>query len=362
MDALKDTVYKDPVGVASDLSLLFAGGAGALKATAKGAELAGATGTASKLSAAANASGRAAIATNPITAVAKGTSDVLKRFGAMLPEKNVIGKLTPKEQQVFKQHLPGVLDTYDSLPGYSNKTKAAYLDDVLSQVDDAKRLVVEGHGLKYPKEVITKQLRAIATDGKFTVEEMSQLKNIANKIDKAYPDALPGEFILKQKIAYGSKAFDQASRVSNKVKTAVYDIYYKALDDLLTPTNTSIEVPPAAARFTSASHLPIREFSALESKLIKTQKVLAKISTRTDVSGLRKLVAEFTGGAIGFAGGGTVGAVVGSAGGNILANKLPVTAIRNYIGNKTRLMKPNNILRGGANAAATASRQRNDQQ
>ena len=98
--AFLDTLYNDPVGAASDVSLFMGAGAGALKLGSKVAKVAGATNIADDLARAGQTASRAATITNPITGTAKavkaiaGTTPVTKAVSwAKESAKNLYAEL-----------------------------------------------------------------------------------------------------------------------------------------------------------------------------------------------------------------------------------------------------------------------------
>lgn len=86
VDKVLHTAYTDPIGLAADLSALFSGGAGALGAIGKGAELAGAADVANVARSAASTANKLSSVVNPLTPVIAGAGKLISKSGPLTSE------------------------------------------------------------------------------------------------------------------------------------------------------------------------------------------------------------------------------------------------------------------------------------
>jgi predicted RNA-binding protein YlxR (DUF448 family) len=301
VDAFKETVAEDPVGVLSDLSMLLTGAGGPVKA-------AGTVGKVSKLKAAGDVVSRVGRAVEPVNiatnalgtmalkAVPSGAANRMYRsaakFSTTIPETD---RIKMAKTALTNEIMPtaGGVEKTRSLIDSLNKKITTIIDDATAQ------------GKQIPKNAIFKhfnELRKEASTSDQPMKDLADIGKVSKDIDQ-----------YNKMISRGSYTPAELQKLKQKIYRRLETQYSKQSMDVATVAAKKT-VARTAKELIEELHPEIRGMNAKEGELIdlldSIEKSASRISNR-DIAGIGVPIKGTMGGVMG----GTPGAAIGVASG-----------------------------------------------
>lgn len=254
-DALLQTAYSDPVGLAADISTLFGVGGGIAGVAGKGAELAGLADTADVAGNVASKLGKASELTNPLTPVIKGTGAVLSKGSSVIkPLASQFTEISPNGMQDIFNHpqdysAEAISNTSRLNIAKQVETALSERESSLSETGGGYKPIVEGtsensgvsangkNAIPVEHDFLENQLRTVANldvkDGKIiptTVSkigkaEVSKLQDVLDTFKPAFQSGhiSPEEFLaLRSRLA--DAAYNDSGIKNTKVAKLAEDV------------------------------------------------------------------------------------------------------------------------------------------
>lgn len=347
-DAVKKTMYQDPVGFLADLSSVASGVGEAISATGDVSKL----GTLSKIGGAVN---KVAEATNPLNIVTKPlgwTSSLakagLENVGAWIEKNNL--RMTPADKTKYAQYIQPVSEYIaKELPAVGPEGKHAAVIEAIGNSEDDLQNWLKSSGMgdrAVDTSKIASSVDAIKTAFKNDRDSLAinnQIDDFKKLLETNYPD---GQISVSDLNALKRSTFKSAYnstglKVSDAVEWQIGDTLYDHL-------KTTLGDQKIMGQYT------LEDFNKQYQLNIKAERLLKASIGRPQIGFPTRLLLD----AIGFHSTGPIGALATHA----AVNYLPVTAAKSVIGKTAGVISkgiPKVKLPAGVATAVTAGSRAN---
>lgn len=353
IDKFKETLYKDTPGVLLDLATILDPAARGLGLTGDALDASNAATMASKTRAVGIAAAtdnpmlrlaatqfagdstniasklgevtsKVSEAINPINAMAKPIDWAkagLENLAPKLEEANL--RLTPTQKVNFANKIDGITNYIaKELPTGSPETRYEAIIQKSADMEDKVQtfLKADAKGITVDRNTLTSQTEALKSEfagQRDALEIDRQIDGFKTLLEAKYPTQIPVTDLNTLKRSTFESAFNAAgTKVSDAVEFRLGDMLY---DNLKTATK-------------DVGSKSLQELNKEYSTVINAKKLLKAAMGRPQVGFIDKLVTGVTGGIIGNAFGGPIGSAVGGFIGKSVADHIPATGIKSFIG------------------------------
>lgn len=313
IDKLLQTIEKDPVGFATDASVVLGGAGGVLSAAGKVSKV-------SALSKAGSVVSKAGQVTNPLSAVSGVASLGAKTFpwiARTLEKANL--RLTPVQKANMGTKLNELAD-YSAKRGIIGSPMGRF-DKVVALIEKTEDTLQNFFSHMSKGSVIDKQsiirslqsLKGAYKNNRDSIVINKQIDGAIRQIQKmGSVDDITYAALNEFKRTTYRNAYNKAgNKVLDDVEHAIGDIARKSIEQGLEGLKIQ--------------GLPIKQFNADYGKLLQLKKLLKIASGRPQISGIAE---RLLGSALGFGVAGPGGSLLGAAVGHQLIGNLPITLMR----------------------------------